>query len=140
LTPQAINNFVFNIVLGKMGQSNDKVSKTVIHSYQELVDIRNRSTVKIKHYRILSENALLLTYSTDQEKVSAYKYGNLFIASTVTAFGRLMLVKACKTLEKNGWLCAYTDTDSILAVPIVPNPTPLDQLCDIGLRLGYFKV
>jgi hypothetical protein len=128
------------VYIGKMGQSNDKTSKTVIHSYQELVDLRNRGDIKIKHYRILSEKTVLLTYATDQEKVKPYAHGNLFISMQVTAFGRLMLVKACKKLEKNGWLAAYTDTDSIVAVPIVPDPIPLHQLCDIGLRLGYFKV
>ncbi len=51
-----------------------------------------------------------------------------------------MLIDLATSLEKHDWLLGYCDTDSGLAVPVVPNPTPLKDFLLLGKRLGALKI
>lgn len=115
---------------------------------------------KINYYRMVGDSCAEVVYSPDPEHLRPYKYGNIAICSQVhtfksyyhslssqwvhlfqvTALGRIMLNRLQFSLESNGYLIAYTDTDSICGFSCVENPPPLDTICNIGERFGYLKV
>ncbi len=59
---------------------------------------------------------------------------------TVFLSGRIMLIDLATKLEQHHWITCYFDTDSSLAVPVVPNPTPLKDFLLLGKRLGALKI
>ncbi len=87
-----------------MGQCNNRPSKKIVYSHEELIALRNDGKIDIKSYRVLTDNSALVSYSPVAEQVMPYNSGNLLVAALVTSHGRIMLMNLCTTLEKNGYI------------------------------------
>ena len=83
-----------------MAQSNDRTSRRIITSHQELVAMRRDSSIEIRSYRLLTDTMAMICYRPVADKLQPYKNGNLFIVCQVTSIGRIMLLSKATELEE----------------------------------------
>jgi len=90
-----------------MAQKAIREQTHFIDSEEDLIRLFYTPGVKVKDITIASDDKLIVLTELEKEVASESKYSNKVLASFVTAYGRIMLFKACNRLQRR---ILYMDT------------------------------
>jgi len=126
---KTIYKLLCNAFFGKFGQSSEKMTSTqFVSNENKFFTYFENDTLNVFDIRIYNDLIASVVYKTKSEFVEEHSSSNVVIASFVTAYARIELLKI---LEKLGDRCLYYDTDSVI---FVANPD--DWKPPLGQYLG----
>lgn len=126
---------ILNSFWGKMGEKNLRNKTVFIHTYGQLIQYINDTTITIESILPLGDDTIQLVYRPVEDSEDCLPTTSLVHAAFTTAHGRMVLYKALDLVDERG---LYHDTDSIcfLSRPGWPDPVVGSYLGDLTDQLS----
>ena len=130
-----IAKLFLNTLWGKLAQRPNLPQTTICNEYHEYWKLANDEDKLIKGELMVNEDTLLVTWEYKDDELGRTGNTSLAIASFVTSYARIELMKVIDEVEKIPGRLLYMDTDSIIFEYKDGDPKPetddyLGCLCD----------